>query len=376
MFTVSLSNFSKFFPSFFPSLIFIASLVALVNFDRLAKPKIQSSYSQLITDQSSYTSLLFAGDTHFNWGVADLQKKHGLLAPIRDIKKLFTQADFRAINLETVITNKGYPLKDKSYIFYSSTKNIPLLQHLDINLAILGNNHSMDMGSAGLMNMISHLEKASIGSTGAGKNTQQALKPYLFTKGKKKFAIFSISYVGQSSIFSQAAKPGIARQLSLYTLQEVQKKSKVSSTIISIHWGREYFTQPNSRQINIAHQLINQGASAIIGHHPHIPQAIEIYKGGVILYSLGNFLFGSTNDLQKNNIITFLDYNKKSGRLARVRIFPITGCYQKQGHVIKRLSSNEELHTFWNEYYLSIKKHSPYTAKKLIIKNGVGVLYL
>ena len=73
--------------------------------------------------------------------------------------------------------------------------------------------------------------------------------------------------------------------------------------VVSLHWGIEYRKSPTSSQINIAHQLIDAGASLILGHHPHVVQKIEEYKGGVIVYSLGNFVFDQHKPETKKSII-------------------------------------------------------------------------
>ena len=337
-----------------------------------------SSLPAVLKKEDRYFSILFAGDTHFNWGVADLQKKEGLLAPVQNIRPLFAETDFRILNLESVLGNKGYPLRGKSYIFHSLSKNISVLKHLDINLAILGNNHSMDMGLPGLMDMRRLLREAGIGAIGAGRNIEEALKAYHFKeKGEKKtetlnFSVLSLSQVGYPEIFSSLQRPGVAKGLKKNTLSKLTKKAKL---ILSLHWGREYFLQPSIEQVKFAHRAIQKGASALIGHHPHIPQAVELYKGGVIFYSLGNFLFGSRNGLQRENIIAILDYNKAKGNLERVRIVPIQGRYRERGHKV-RLLNEEESRDFWKNYYILIKRHSRETARRLSIKEGIGILYL
>ena len=343
------------------------------NFDTLSE-----LLKSQIESQNSYISLLFAGDTHFNWGVADLQKGEGLLAPVEQIQALFTKVDFRALNLESVLTNKGYPFKGKSYIFHSLSNNVSVLKYLQVDLVILGNNHSMDMGIHGLMDMRTLLAEAGIGTVGAGENSEQALKPYYFQRqGVKKthihkFAILSLSQVGHSGIFSHASRPGVAKNLKPARLLKLSREVR---PIVSLHWGREYFLRPSSAQVKLAHKLIEQGASAVIGHHPHIPQAVELYKNGVIFYSLGNFLFGSVNGLQRDNIVAILDYSKAKGTLERVRIIPIQGSYRKNGHKI-RLLNIKEMQAFWKRYYLIIQKHSSNTLERLSVRKGIGILRL
>lgn len=75
-------------------------------------------------------------------------------------------------------------------------------------------------------------------------------------------------------------------------IQEVRNyASRGFFPLVSVHWGVEYETRHNQFQEDFAHKLIDAGAEAVIGHHPHVPQDTERYNGKPIVYSLGNFLF-------------------------------------------------------------------------------------
>ena len=326
----------------------------------------------LAKDSALYDTLLFAGDTHFSWGIADLQKDSGFLSPIEEIISVFEEANFRALNLETSLTDQGSPLPNKTYIFHDNVTNITLLHALRINLAILGNNHSMDMGKKGLIRMLQILKQEGIGTVGAGKDRQEARKPYRFRIGKRRYAIFAFTRIGAKNIYSTASRAGAADRVILQEIEELSKRARV---ILSIHWGREYFQRPSTQQVLLARKLIRKGASAIIGHHPHIPQAIEVYGKGVIVYSLGNFLFGSRNEHQRDNIISLLDFSKKTGCLARIRILPIKGHYKKRNFSVRPLSSSES-RRFWLDYYAMIEKHSPSTAQLLQFQKILGIIPL
>ena len=90
-----------------------------------------------------------------------------------------------------------------------------------------------------------------------------------------------------------------------------------------MHWGDEYSEYPNQKQIDLAHLIIESGADAIIGHHPHISQGIEIYKDKPIFYSVGNFIFGSVNEDIKDNMLVQISFLKN--RLKLFRIYAING---------------------------------------------------
>ena len=93
------------------------------------------------------------------------------------------------------------------------------------------------------------------------------------------------------------------------TLEELKKD--VDVIVVSLHWGTEYAKSPSSAQIEIAHQIIDWGADLILGHHPHVIQKIEEYNGGVIVYSLGNFVFDQHKSETKKSIIFKAKLTKK-----------------------------------------------------------------
>ena len=332
-------------------------------------------YTSLFSQEKNpYISILLAGDTHFNLGIKKLQKESSTFTPVEKIKDTFMNVDYRIINLESVISNVGYPISKKRYIFHSSTKEIALLKYLKINLSILANNHSMDMGLLGLKNMRSSLAKNDIATVGAGQNQKEAQKEHSFSLQKAKtkinFSLWAATKIGKTITFSKKNKGGIANKIDL---EKLSKSDQNTQKIVSLHWGREYFLRPTNQQISFAHKLIHLGANVIIGHHPHIPQGIEIYKQGVILYSLGNFLFGTYNELQENNILAILDFSVKTKKLERVRLLPITGQYKKQGHQV-RLLDEKEFSLFWKKFFLLTKQLSPKTAKKLYLEDNYILL--
>ena len=93
------------------------------------------------------------------------------------------------------------------------------------------------------------------------------------------------------------------------TAKHVKRVSKLCRyTIVSIHWGGEREASPKAYQRKLARLIIDQGADAVIGHHPHVLQNIEVYKGRPIFYSIGNFAFGSrpAGETQSGMVVRFL----------------------------------------------------------------------
>lgn len=319
--------------------------------------------------------ILFAGDTHFIWGIKDLQERYGFFAPVAKILPVFKENDFSVLNLETTITHNENPLNGKVYVFNSDEENLKILRKMNLGLAILGNNHTMDMGDVGLKDTMVKLNRGGIPSIGAGMNMEDATSPYFQEIEGIKFAFVSFSDVGFREMFSRNGSPGVAP---LYMATRVIRliKNKVDHVIVNIHWGKEYRSMPEKDQIRVARSLITNGASAIIGHHPHVPQGMEFYRNGVIFYSLGNFIFGSVNQQQVDNMVVQLLFHQDSKKLSGVRIIPITGRYERYGHAIRPLNYKESL-AFWREFMVQSTALSGNYLKQLEVqKDGSGQIII
>ena len=314
--------------------------------------------------------ILVAGDVMFNWGLRETRQKRGDFAPVEGLIPLFLEADLRMVNLETPIANSQEEMDEsKSYVFNAKPEDISLLKKINIDLVFLGNNHSMDYGKKGLEDTIENLKKENILFAGMGKNIKEAFKPNEITIRNKSLNLISVSNIGEARLFATDTKPGVA-PLQLNRLKKIieEKENKDKIQMLSVHWGVEYSPEPTKEQIKQAHELINFGFNVVIGHHPHIPQGVEKYKNGIILYSLGNFLFGSRNQYLNHNIAVMLHFDNKE--LLFCEIIPIFGKFQDSEHLVRPLPY-QEAEDFLHEY--SILSQNLNT--KIEVKNGRGYIY-
>ncbi len=314
--------------------------------------------------------ILVAGDVMFNWGLRETRQKRGDFAPVEGLIPLFLEADLRMVNLETPIANSQEEMDEsKSYVFNANPEDISLLKKINIDLVFLGNNHSMDYGKKGLEDTIENLKKENILFAGMGKNIKEAFRPNEISIRNKSLNLISVSNIGEARLFATDTKPGVA-PFQLNRLKKIieEKENKDKIQMLSVHWGVEYSPEPTKEQIKQAHELINFGFNVVIGHHPHIPQGVEKYKNGIILYSLGNFLFGSRNQYLNHNIAVMLHFDNKE--LLFCEIIPIFGKFQDSEHLVRPLPY-QEAEDFLHEY--SILSQNLNT--KIDIKNGRGYIY-
>ena len=285
-------------------------------------------------------SILLTGDVLITENMLDFMEVFGNYYPIRKISPLLDYFDYVFANLETPITTHTVPLGRKPYLFKLHPKLADMIAQLKIDVVSIANNHIMDFGKEGLRDTIEWLNKHNIKYTGAGFNLNEARTPAIFTHND--IEIVFLAYNERPTRYFDATETlSGAAPLNLKIIKEDIKKYKHKSSIVlvSLHWGREHTLYPTKRQTAIAKQIIDAGADGIIGHHPHWPQGIQIYKGAPIVYSLGNFLNGYYNVVEQDNIFVVLNYRKS--KITSLDIIPIAGRNSKINFQQYQLTSEE-----------------------------------
>ncbi len=206
---------------------------------------------------------------------------------------LFQQADLSMVNLESPVTRRGKPVP-KPYNFRARPGAIRALLGAGIDIVNIANNHIYDYGAQGLFDTILYLDSLGLAHVGAGRNRKEAHKPVIRTIRGIRLGFLGY-YGGGEAPGATRNSPGVARRAvseiaaDLQTLRDVDS---VRVVIVNLHWGTELAEHPDAEQIECAHEVIDAGADLVIGHHPHVLQGIERYGKGVIVYSLGNLVFG------------------------------------------------------------------------------------
>lgn len=224
-------------------------------------------------------------------GVAELIGNKAPDAPFTFVRSIFKESDLVFANLECPLSNRGNPLKNKCCLC-SPPEVVKSLKSAGFSVLSLANNHIFDYGYEGFEDTVSLLKENDISYFGAGKNLEEARKPtVLHINGVCiGFLGYSWDYIG--SMNAAASKFGTAPLSERFIIEDVRKlKQQVDIVVVSLHWGyeRERYPLPSHRKL--AHKIMSAGATVVVGHHPHVLQGIETYKDGIILYSLGNFVF-------------------------------------------------------------------------------------
>ncbi len=223
------------------------------------------------------------------------------------VKGHLSQDHLTIANLEGPLSDGGAPA-EKQFAFRGKPEYVNILTSSSVEAVNLANNHSKDYGEKALNDTKDIMKEMSISAFG-----RQDID-IVDVKGIK------VGLIGTSALNS-------ADRANFDKVFERLKGEKPDIIIANFHWGVEKADLPNADQISLAHKAIDMGADLVLGHHPHVLQGIEKYKGKYIVYSLGNFCFGGNRSPEDTDTMIFKQtFYFKDGKLVadkdRVNVIP------------------------------------------------------
>lgn len=239
--------------------------------------------------------IVFVGDIMLDRGVEAAIKEYSggnYSFPFLKMADYLKSADLAIGNLEGPVSDKGYKV-GSIYSFRDDPKAINGLESAGFDLVGLANNHMFDYTSAAFEDTFKRLKDAGIEYAGAGLSKEEALEPKIMKlPDGTKISFLAFSNLGPKGWEAQTSSTGLA-WLNQENLETSIAKARTEADIVvaMFHWGEEYQNLSNDDQKRFARLAIVAGADLIVGHHPHVAQEIEEYKGKYIAYSLGNFVF-------------------------------------------------------------------------------------
>lgn len=252
-------------------------------------------FSPTIHAEETDITMLFVGD------IMLAERPGQLIAQGRDpffyVRSIFRAADIRIGNLECAVSQKG-KAEDKTYTFRAHPRVITTLKKY-FDAVSVANNHAGDFGPVAFEDMLYQLEKKQLAYFGGGRTLRAAHEPYLTTVKGKKIAVLGYDGFFPRSFEALEDRAGVAWLDTDFIVADIKRAREVHRAdwvIVVPHWGWEYEKIASSQQQTLAHLMIDSGADAVVGGHPHVTQNIEIYKNKPIIYSLGNFVFNGFHD--------------------------------------------------------------------------------
>jgi poly-gamma-glutamate capsule biosynthesis protein CapA/YwtB (metallophosphatase superfamily) len=238
----------------------------------------------------------------------DPTNSQGWGALLSDVSDVFKRADFGFVNLETPVA-PAHSHGSKPFMFDAPVALLEGLKASGIKIVSFANNHVMDQGWPGFTETREHLREEGLLFAGSGDTVQQQWQPVITEANGIK-----VGWLGMTrwlngnrnpdkddqphvNFFPYPGEAGGAPGADEAQVLEAVKAARTQCDflVVSIHWGIEYAPAPRPEDVDVAHKMLEAGASVIVGHHPHVLQPVETYttqdgRNTVIFYSLGNFL--------------------------------------------------------------------------------------
>ncbi|MFO0585887.1 MAG: CapA family protein [Polyangiaceae bacterium] len=229
-----------------------------------------------------------------------------LSAPFAGVVSVLSKDDLTIANLEGPLSH-AKPSVDHTFVFNGKPEYAEALAKGSVEMVNLANNHAGDFGTDGMKQTILAVDKAGVGSFGNGR---------IDVRTVKGIEVVNIGYLGGGD--------GVEKRV----VKDVKKHKRPDNlVIVTFHWGVEGSNVPIDDQTRLGHAVVDAGADLVLGHHPHVIQGIETYKGRHIVYSLGNFVFGgNSNPADKDSMIYQEVFAKEGGAVVSKenRVIPVS----------------------------------------------------
>ena len=215
-------------------------------------------------------------DEFFAWDTG-LPAYYDLYGPeyfLKNVRSIFEEDDLTIVNMEGTLTEETTRV-DKQFAFKGDPEYVKILTSSSVEAANVANNHSHDYGEKSFQDTVQTLEENGIKTFGYDDVAVLEVKGI-------RVGMFGIYELDDHLERIPQVKQDIAKL----------KDHNVDIIVAVFHWSNELVTVPDENQVTLAHLAIDEGADVVVGHHPHVVQGIDEYKGKTIAYSLGNFCFG------------------------------------------------------------------------------------
>lgn len=196
---------------------------------------------------------------------------------LSNVRDYFSGDDLTVVNFEGTITDST-DVADKTWTFKGDKDYVNVLTTSSVEVCNLANNHTQDYGETGFSDTKAALSEAGLQYFGFEDTA------IVEVNGVK------VGFTGQFTVYEDESHLTELKE----NIQSLQDQG-AQLIIANFHWGLEMDYYPDADQIELAHAAIDAGAHLVIGHHPHVLQGVEVYKGRYICYSLGNFCFGGND---------------------------------------------------------------------------------
>jgi poly-gamma-glutamate synthesis protein (capsule biosynthesis protein) len=270
----------------------------------------------------------------YNFGVGKIIKDKGINYLFKEIKNIFKDGDIVFGNLEAPISNYTDKKGFEANFFRANPNIIEGLKNANFNVLSVANNHIMEHGEKAFLSTVNTLRENNITPVGV-KNRKD-----IFDFRGLKIAFLGYSFIEDFIDNSQYNKISSEEKV-LSDIKNLRKQ--VDLILISLHWGYEYVPFPSPEQIEIGRKLIDYGVDLILGHHAHVIQGLEMYRGKLIVYGLGNFIFDQMTYIKTTQKSIIAKIVVDADKSINVDIIPIIWDYNENCPAIANKNDRDEI---------------------------------
>lgn len=255
-----------------------------------------------IEGEKEVVSIGFAGDVSLadNWAIMPYYKSrnkgvYGILS--ENMVNYMKDLDWMSVNSEFAFSSRGKAMAGKQYTFRANPSNVSIYDEMSVDMVTLANNHVYDYGQEAFYDTLTTLKDKNLPYIGAGVNSSEAESAYYLVINGYKISFLNATRAEKYILTPEATSdsPGVFRCYDTTRLQQriAEEKTKSDYVVVIVHWGKETYHTLEDVQISTGKLYIDSGADMVIGHHAHVLQGVEFYKGKLIAYNLGNFIFNN-----------------------------------------------------------------------------------
>ncbi|GEM_PF-876498 len=312
----------------------------------LVKDSAAKVQSPPLVRAENLATIVAAGDIIFSPRLLELYPGDSLKRIFDGIRPLVSSADFAFANLEGCVSERGKQ-RDKEFTFRAPPAVVQIISAAGFDGVNLANNHAGDYGKDALLDTIAYAKKAGLVALGAGKDNDDAWRSVFVSAGDLSVALNGFCDTPPGCFGAGWMRPGVAMLTDSWRKRvkalSQGHKDTVGIRVATVHWGVEKEFEPTDQQTEKGKFLLNSGFDAVIAHHPHRVQGIEVVGGKVIAYSLGNFAHTKGGDWADRTFLLSLRASSRGlvdGRVIPVKInsgMPQIASGQEAETILKRV---------------------------------------
>jgi poly-gamma-glutamate capsule biosynthesis protein CapA/YwtB (metallophosphatase superfamily) len=321
-----------------------------------------TSRADVPSSQAVTLKVAIGGDVALNWrGTPAYWKSFPQdLNPLLPLAEIFKRSDFAFVNLEGVLMRENPKVASKRWNLWAPSVSAQVFKPAGITVVGHANNHSFDGQSAGVLETHRHLREAGVSVFGSGRTKEDAETPWIHAVGDTCLAVVPATTKmnlprGRRAYAAYYPK----RRLDDLVTSVKQARSRCDMVVVSIHWGVQYAEQPEGWMRDLGRRMLEAGAVAVVGHHPHVLGAIEFVGDKPIIYSLGNLVFSNPDVKTRRTGVLELDISMSDkGPRATARLVPVF--IEKRPYMPRLMTEaegrilGERLHTISAPYGASV----------------------